>query len=345
MRLANHHRAYTMHNMKLQAELALVVNALNNSQIPVIVLKGLYLASCVYEQVGQREMDDVDLLIPENSLHAAREVLITLGYTGPEPSDISVLKKYYHHLPPLTKSGTICVELHWNIANPGNNDSIKPDELWSRAERIKIAEADLWTLCPEDVLLHLCLHTSYQHQFAFGLRPFCDIATVIASPDISIDWEAVVSRSVRLNWKRGTYLSLKLAQILSGAQVPQSVLQALKPANFDESLCIIAQSLICTRQAFAVSIKPNIVQLTESNSYISKVRRILKSIFIPRDQLALHYNLPQGSLRAYLYYPVRLIYLIREHSAVLKGLVKPAENVKLLAQRKHQLAQWLSEEP
>jgi hypothetical protein len=41
----------------------------------------------------------------------------------------------------------------------------------------------------EDLLLHLCFHTSFQHVFRFGgLRSFCDVATTLDERGPSVDW-------------------------------------------------------------------------------------------------------------------------------------------------------------
>lgn len=342
--LSNHHRAYTMHNMKLQAELARLIKALNEVNIQVIVLKGLHLASCVYEQVGQREMDDVDLLVSKNDLVAAREVLLAHGYVGIEPNDVSVHTTYSHHLPPLCKPGVMRVELHWNITKPGQGHSIDPEPLWNRAEPIIIAESVLYALSIEDLLLHLCHHTSYHHEFSIGLRPFCDIATVITSPRIQINWDLVVSRCEQWQWQRGVYLCLRLTNAITGVDIPLLVLQNLRPNNFEESLCDVARSQICTPPAFAISLNTNLAMVVESDSLVYKLQHTMKSIFIRPDRLADRYNLPQRTLQTYLYYPVRVIWLVRNNFVILLSLLRSTRSTKQLSQRKSRLTKWLNED-
>jgi hypothetical protein len=54
---------------------------------------------------------------------------------------------------------------------------------------VQIAGCDSLTPSPEDLLLHLCPHISYQNRFAFGLPPSCDIAETISRFDSTLDWQ------------------------------------------------------------------------------------------------------------------------------------------------------------
>src|SRR5262245_54856896 len=58
------YRHNALRNLVLYRELNRIVTALQARRIPVIVLKGAFLASVVYGNLGLREMNDLDLLVP-----------------------------------------------------------------------------------------------------------------------------------------------------------------------------------------------------------------------------------------------------------------------------------------
>ena len=70
----------TIRNLRYLGELNKIVNAFAEKNIPVIALKGIYLADVIYENIGLREMNDIDLLVPKEELAEAVDAMINLGY-------------------------------------------------------------------------------------------------------------------------------------------------------------------------------------------------------------------------------------------------------------------------
>ena len=66
-------------NMRLYRDLEQILGRLAERQIPVIPLKGVFLAEKVYGNIGLRPMVDVDLLLPRPELAKALEELEALG--------------------------------------------------------------------------------------------------------------------------------------------------------------------------------------------------------------------------------------------------------------------------
>ena len=60
-------RAYLVNaglNMRLYRELESVLRCLRSTGIPVVVLKGAYIAEAVYRDIALRQMCDADLMVP-----------------------------------------------------------------------------------------------------------------------------------------------------------------------------------------------------------------------------------------------------------------------------------------
>jgi len=115
-------------------------------------------------------MCDLDLLVRRDDLARARDVLAGMGYApqyfGVEQVDYA----QHHHLRPMARPDGIRVEIHWTIARPVGPAEVDLEGIWERAQPAKIAGVQALVLSPEDLILHLCLHTSFTHKFRVGLR-------------------------------------------------------------------------------------------------------------------------------------------------------------------------------
>ncbi|WP_163193899.1 nucleotidyltransferase domain-containing protein [Clostridium thermarum] len=154
----------------------------NNNRIPVIALKGIFLRN-FYPRPEQRTMCDADILVHKEDLQRVRELLTRLGYTESEdstPAHISFQHERY--LP---------IEVHWSLFDSRyfRTASMLQDEVWQRAEIKQIDEVQVLSLCPEDFLLHLCVHMAiHMRSSGFGLRQLCDVTQFIRAARWSIDW-------------------------------------------------------------------------------------------------------------------------------------------------------------
>jgi len=287
-------------------------------------------------------MNDVDIMVPQDKLQIAKDVLVSLGYLPLKPSSVEDDVSFKHHLTRLVKPNVPSIELHWNITMPRKHYTIDAVELWERAVPVQIAGANVLALSPEDLLLHLCLHTSYQHQFAFGLRPSCDIAETIARSSSMVDWDVLVQRAEQWNWRRGVYLALRLAQELVGAAAPPEVMRRLMPLDFDEHVAAAARRLILADRLVLSSVSPNLVRMWKERSVRAKGRVLAQRLFPSRAVLARIYAVPSRSPRIYLYYLIHQSMLLRRSGQAVWKLMHDDRNVAMLVDRKYILLDWLS---
>jgi hypothetical protein len=336
-------RRNTLHNLRLYGELRRLLSALKPEGIPLILLKGIYLADAVYDNVGLREMNDIDVLARPGDLTRIAGILTGMGYTPLQPICTDITIKARHHLPPLVKNGHAAFEIHWNLTRPCDSYSIDPGGLWERSAPVHIAGCDALTLSPEDLLLHLCLHTSYHHQFAFGLRPSCDIAETIAHFGSSLDWQTTIERAARRGWQRGVYLALRLARELAGADVPADILERLRPADMTEALLETARAQVFTDKGFAGKVTVRFAELLESRRAFDKIRIFWERVFLPRAMIAALYSVPMDSVRIYGCYPRRLVDVLRRHLHTLRKYQQNDAPLKALAERTNLISDWLTQ--
>ncbi|MFM7326680.1 MAG: nucleotidyltransferase family protein, partial [Nodosilinea sp.] len=135
-------------NLTLVRELKTILAALNRATIPVIVLKGAYLAQAIYPQLHLRQMGDMDLLVPQERVVEAYALVQSLGYQVyrqhlDDVSDtpaVMVGENSRHHLTPLGKApGLPLVELHWTLCDADEAADFSLAELWQRAQPITLA--------------------------------------------------------------------------------------------------------------------------------------------------------------------------------------------------------------
>lgn len=211
---------------------------------------------------------------------------------------------------------------------------------------VHIAGCDALALSPEDLLLHLCLHTSYQHLFAFGLRPSCDIAETIARFGSTLDWQTITERAARRGWQRDGYLALQLARELADADVPADVpadvLERLRPADMTEAVLEIARAQVLTDKSFAISIPVPFAYLLESRRLWDKIRIFWQRVFLPRAIIAELYSVPMDSVKIYRCYPRRFVDVLRRHSHTMKKYQQNDAPLKALVERRSLIAKWLA---
>jgi hypothetical protein len=292
--------------------------------------------------MGLREMNDIDVLARPADLTRIAAILSGMGYAPLAPICVDTTLKEGHHLPPIVKKGYAAFEIHWNLTLPNESYSIDPGCLWDRVVPVNIAGCDVLTLSPEDLLLHLCMHTSYHHQFAFGLRPSCDIAETISRFGSTLDWRTVTEQAVRRGWQRGVYLALLLAKELAGAEVPGDIMERLRPADMTKALFETVRNQILTDKGFAVSVPGPFADLLESRRLRDKIRIFWQRVFLPRAIIAPLYSVPMDSVRIYGCYPRRFIDVLRRHSHTLNKYQQNDAPLKALVERTNLIAGWLA---
>jgi hypothetical protein len=296
--------------MRLYNQLARVLEAFHAEDIPVIVLKGAYLAHAVYGNAALRPMQDLDLLVKKSDLPRAEEMLLRMGY-GIYGDRAEYEENHFHfQYAPSGDSENIPVEIHWHITYTAPF-RVDTEGLWARARPATIAGVETLTLSPEDLLLHVCVHNAHGHVFEEGLRPHYDTSAILQYYGEEMDWEQVQRRADRWGIDRCAYLTLRFARDLLGAAVPEQVLAALEPGDLDAEMVAWAEERI-----FAQATRPefdNWGRLEAAERLRDKIGVFLRACFPPAPHLAKRYAVSPRSARVYFYYPVYLKHLLQVH--------------------------------
>jgi len=345
-RLRNVYLAASARNAVMLHHAGQILHTLRSAGIDVIVLKGLYLVESVYRSIGLRTFVDLDILVRKGDIPQALASMQAIGYK---------LSTYYHskdsntdikHIPPMTKVNGPYLEVHWGILEENEPFIINLDDIWQRAVATRSADVDVLAMCTEDLILHLCLHLTYQHKLRAGIKFLFDIAEVIILRANQIDWQKLISTAKEWKAERVVWLTLHLLDQITGVKAPEDVMTHLQPTNLNKQLLdTVLIQLLATETDFGY-LTPDMVAFANEPGTGGKLKRIFQRVFIPRRTMARLYNRNPNSPIIYLYYFVRFYGLYRIYASPAWRLLrggKPKQTSFQLEQDSMSLRNWMTE--
>lgn len=325
-------------NMRLYHELGKVLGRLRQDDIPVIALKGAHLAEVVYGNIAVRPMGDVDLLVKHTDLLRVQELLVEQGYIASK-EEIGCAQE---HVPPYRKEGSTSIEIHFNIVAPPFSDRVDVEKLFVRAQACLIQGIEVLTLCPEDLLLHLCMHASYHHGFDYGIMPLFDISTSVEHYAEELDWEQLLDRSKKWGVSKCVYLSLFLARKFAGASIPGQIMNDLVVSNDNFHATARAEELIFGKTA---SITPNVAKLFNNDRFVKRLIHAIRCAFPPKNILANMQPLTKNPRSAFVLYFFRIKGLLKRHRQTVWRLFlrdREMSTFALFENKRNTLKDWLT---
>ncbi len=331
-------------NMLTLRDAEIILTAFQKSGIPAAGLKGIFLLENVYDDVGARSMNDIDLLVRKQDLPQCLKLMRELGYETISWFNLADENIDTKHVPPMTKPGGTAVELHWTLLEEDEPFTIDADALWQRTVPATLAGVDALALGIEDLILHLCLHLTYQHFLKLGLRGLLDVALVIHNFRPEIDWQKLVRTAQSWGAERVTALTLKLVETQLSVPIPAEVITALAPQGIEPSLLEEARLQLLERARFEDHFTPDLVEMSAKKGLLAKVKIGLQRVFIPRLALARIYNVSPTSPKILWFYVERLNYLVRSYGKTVLRLQrgeKGTEPARQKAEISKSLHEWM----
>ena len=317
-----------LRNLSRTGEMIRMLDLVRKQGAEVLPFKGPLLAHLAYGDLGLRQFGDLDILVHEHDIQKVKNVFLKEGYRQGLPLTwfqtrfpfLSGRKDYV-----LVKDqGSVVVELHWRLTGKHFPLGFDMTNLWRRLETVSIAGFDVLNLPNEDLLLYLCMHGS-RHSWE-RLAWVCDVAELVKNGE-NINLEKVFARATAMGVERMFALGLLLAHSLLGAPITESLLAKIQA---DASLGLLARRVsdlmfeedraafddISYQYDHHLSVRERLRDRVRLHVYYA--RRYTHLLLTPnvRDREAL--SLP--SFLSFLYYPVRLLRLIKEYGLKrLKG--------------------------
>jgi hypothetical protein len=327
-----------------------LLEGLQEAEVEAIPLKGLALREGIYPDPGLRLSGDVDLLVQQADVETAEEVLEGLGYV---PSEAHGPRERFkptvsQHTVPLRLPGrNVQIDVHWNLLPTEAAVQVNVEGLWQRAVPGYLAGRAVRFLASEDFLLHLALHTSLLSRFQTGFRHLVDIAEMASTHEACIDWQQLIKRADHWRAKPYVYVTLRVTRDLLGLVCPNHVLTALRPVEFDDTVCAAARRRILGLGSAEtkVPIPRNAAKFLLMDSADERIRLLSRAFFPPPERMADMHDLPPDAAKLLIHYPLRWFELARRYARLALGLVR-RDNATLAVVKTSKcellLDQWLS---
>lgn len=298
----------TARNIFLFEELKRVLQTFDKARIEAILLKGAMMQGRY--PTGLRPFTDIDLLIRRQKLPQVIEILRGLGYLPYAPQRRPGAEDFQGAVNYVRDGAlTIMIEPHWTLGPPyPYSGRIEIEGLWQRAKKANIAGIDTLILCPEDSLLHSCLHL-FQHCQGGWLASSCDIAELIHHYEDRLDWKAFLSRVFEFNVCLPVQYSLQKTFALFKPPIPSFVFKELgsyKPNRFERW---VFASLTNPRDKDGGGVVTLVRLLTIPGTTL-KLRYLWAMLFPGREFMIKRYPALHSKLMAFYYlYRLRDIFL------------------------------------
>lgn len=300
------HRRNALRALKMFRELVNVTEALNEAGIPSIALKGAYLAQFAYPSPALRPLRDLDLLLHREQAVDAFRFLVERGYRPLFHGFPESYLEFGKHLPSLISPDGIEIELHFQLVETGLTClRPSPDEIWKKSATRKIAGSAVRFLGKEDLLLHLCVHATLQHNLNVGPLALSDVAFLLESHDI--DWEDFLNATRAGTWQRCALILLHLAKMHVGAKVPDEVLHRLGETG--KETLEHAEHLLFSDPAMHKL--EGAAGFFASGTLLERLSGLSGKIFRPRTFIAKIFPARAASPKVFMYYPVYWFRLLR----------------------------------
>jgi hypothetical protein len=183
--------------------------------IPLILLKGTAFAAAGLDAARGRLIGDLDILVPRERLAEVETALLSAGWdwVKPDPYDDAYYRHHMHELPPLIhRERDRMIDVHHTILPL--TARVKPNAAALIAGAVPLADG-LYTLSPQDMLIHAVAHLFADGDLNGGLRNLWDIDRLIREHSGEPDyWAKLVERARLHGLVPHTSRALRLSQHL-----------------------------------------------------------------------------------------------------------------------------------
>ena len=312
-------------NMCLYTELHRILKRFEAGGIQVIVLKGAALAKTVYGDIGLRPMRDIDLLVRRNDLRGSNDCMCEMGYfcVADNLSTEWHRENNHFHIPIYRqpKEQAVPVEIHWHITD--NSMGVNIDKWWDRAGSMEINGYRALVPSPEDMVVHLCLH-SYNHGYSGGmlLKGLCDLSETLRHYKQQLSWDLLLDTMHEYKIQRPVYALLYLVKNVYPER--ESSLQWITPDKVDQKLLKAMGSGFFYDDRLSSGVPADLIRLLAADTPLKKAKMLLSKIFPSREAMSERYLIPAFSARIFFCYVIRPFQLLAKYgkSAVLLYRIK-----------------------
>ncbi|MCX5721261.1 MAG: nucleotidyltransferase family protein [Nitrospirae bacterium] len=225
--LAERSRSCLAWNLRLSHELLYLLDRFNEAGIPVMPLKGLYLADLLYKDSALRPTSDLDLLVKVQDFEASQQILEEAGCT--KLADEEQGAEYHvSYVTTNERAGHVLIELHRALGE-SHVAGLDIEAVWRSATPIIWEGRTIWTMAIPDLFLYTCLH-AVKDGLA-SIRSLLDITLLLERYGQNLPWQELTQRVKQARIETPVSLSLLLSRELLEASLPSEFLAAIRPSR------------------------------------------------------------------------------------------------------------------
>jgi len=332
----------TLRNMYIYATLATVLPLFKQRGIKCIVLKGAMLADTVYGEIGLRPMQDIDLLFHKKDISKAISIVTEIGYQFEgSKSPKSYLVDHFHIT--YTQPDTdIPIELHWHISHTRHPQRLQITEealmtrWFDKARPVMLSKMEAWTLCPTDLVFHLCLHFLKHRVPRHGglfvtsaaLLQLSDIVRTIYYYGDSIDWDDLRHQAEKYLISDLIHTTIKLALEVC-VNKDSSVGLILNDSDSRYRYKKLMYKRLLLHDDMNTPIPDEILDSVTVNNLRGILRAVLRWLLPKKELLADRYSVPLSGNKMYFYYLINPLNLFKTTLLFLKQIPRLSEEMRL----------------
>src|SRR5262249_52628587 len=150
-------------NLAMAREALRLQRLFNDADLPVLFVKGASLAVLAFGNLGLRDAQDIDLLVPDKTLPAATTLLARAGYRRFDPptdirdTQLRLLLPLRKDLGFIHQATGLRIELHWRLFL--NAHAMAEASIMAASRVVPLTGiTGLRTMGDEDLFAYLCMH-------------------------------------------------------------------------------------------------------------------------------------------------------------------------------------------
>jgi len=313
--LKEEYRNQSMRNLRVYGLIERLLDAFEEADITVVLLKGAFMARWIYRDIALRPMGDIDILCREEEEGLVRAKLVELGLHQETIYPSLFHERFFAfdkggHINPYYGSRPLMIEVHFSILPHIPHGFMHMQRVWKRVGRHSVDGLSLSCLEPDDLVLYLCLHLSQHLRFGQCLLYwFCDIHEVIAHYRDEIEWERLFTTAQSLAAEDQVQPILRLLSRYWHSSVPE-----MHGDIKELSLATILRKQVLMREeekqkAVIRGQLHKFGMLSDIPGWRNRIYFLWKLVFPSRENLISRYG-PRHSLTLYPSYLVHPLVLV-----------------------------------
>ncbi len=231
---------YVSNNIALWNEFKKVIKIADESDIPVMPIKGIMLDPVLYASAGLRWTTDIDILIKKEHLLKMESVLTSLGFKLAQEcaNDRDFFINQHYHLAfekEHVAEKPLKIDVHWDILPVQLKINGLTDDFWANSGTKEILGQKLLIPSIEDIFLECAVELFKDHinHRYFILKRQLDISQTIYLFGSKIDWDKFIKRIYKYKLNNWIYYALiSNNEILNNKTISKEILIRLKPSFY-----------------------------------------------------------------------------------------------------------------